>query len=59
MVLRDRKHTADDRKKCADLLANYDVTEWQLGKTKVQFENKLTFTYMSVEISNAIINHPC
>nr|XP_055071059.1 unconventional myosin-X [Misgurnus anguillicaudatus] len=37
MILRDRKHTADERKKCADLLAKYDDTEkeWQLGKTKV------------------------
>ncbi|KAI7808580.1 putative unconventional myosin-X [Triplophysa rosa] len=43
MVLRDRKHTADDRKKCADLLANYDVTEkeWQLGKTKVFLKEAL------------------
>uniref|UniRef100_A0A673NIR9 Unconventional myosin-X-like n=1 Tax=Sinocyclocheilus rhinocerous TaxID=307959 RepID=A0A673NIR9_9TELE len=40
---RDKNHTADERKKCADLLTKYDVTkkEWQLGKTKVFLKEAL------------------
>uniref|UniRef100_A0A671K5G0 Unconventional myosin-X-like n=1 Tax=Sinocyclocheilus anshuiensis TaxID=1608454 RepID=A0A671K5G0_9TELE len=43
MILRDKNHTADERKKCADLLTKYDVTkkEWQLGKTKVFLKEAL------------------
>uniref|UniRef100_A0A8C1A6T0 Uncharacterized protein n=1 Tax=Cyprinus carpio carpio TaxID=630221 RepID=A0A8C1A6T0_CYPCA len=43
MILRDKNHTADERKKCADLLMKYDVTkkEWQLGKTKVFLKEAL------------------
>ncbi|KAK7168851.1 hypothetical protein R3I93_004987 [Phoxinus phoxinus] len=43
MILRDKNHTADERRKCADLLTKYDVTtkEWQLGKTKVFLKEAL------------------
>uniref|UniRef100_A0A8C1YJY3 Uncharacterized protein n=1 Tax=Cyprinus carpio TaxID=7962 RepID=A0A8C1YJY3_CYPCA len=43
MILRDKNHTMDERKKCADLLMKYDVTkkEWQLGKTKVFLKEAL------------------
>ncbi|XP_051998770.1 unconventional myosin-X [Xyrauchen texanus] len=43
MILRDKNHIPDERKKCADLLTMYDVTkkEWQLGKTKVFLKEAL------------------
>ncbi|XP_050975238.1 unconventional myosin-X [Labeo rohita] len=43
MILRDKNHTADERKKCTDLLTKYEVTkkEWQLGKTKVFLKEAL------------------
>lgn len=48
MILRDKNHTADERKKCADLLMKYDVTkkEWQLGKTKVRLRDQHMFTHI-------------
>lgn len=48
MILRDKNHTADERKKCADLLTKYDVTkkEWQLGKTKVRLRDQHMFTHI-------------
>uniref|UniRef100_A0A671K6B2 Unconventional myosin-X-like n=1 Tax=Sinocyclocheilus anshuiensis TaxID=1608454 RepID=A0A671K6B2_9TELE len=50
MILRDKNHTADERKKCADLLTKYDVTkkEWQLGKTKVRLHDQHVHTQFNV-----------
>lgn len=47
MILRDKNHTADEKKKCADLLTKYDVTmkEWQLGKTKVRLHDQHMFSH--------------
>ncbi|XP_036395889.1 unconventional myosin-X-like [Megalops cyprinoides] len=43
MILRDRSSSGDERRKCTDLLTQYDRarTDWQLGKTKVFLKEAL------------------
>ncbi|KAG7466962.1 hypothetical protein MATL_G00148210 [Megalops atlanticus] len=43
MILREKSSSGDERRKCTDLLAQYDRagTDWQLGKTKVFLKEAL------------------